>query len=528
MLDFFARPALLMLAPVIYWLLRGAFYQQTASRWQAHIEPRLAQRLLTAETTCNFSRLPKWLVLAVLTSMLTLYLAGPGYPVQLDELKRQQQEVVVIQRLAPVQRGDTSGQHLLDASQRLLVPFLNQRVQGQTALVFYAGSAHLASPMTADAATLRQLVSLAHPSVMPLAGDRPEAAFAVAAQTGHLANAGQATEPLYWLWLTDRLPEKETLNRLLDTKPAAAELILLPLEMELNAPLKQELSRLAVTLVMPTEAPAFLASLNQPEGTARLSEAGQLQVFQEFGHWLLLPAVVVLLWQWLGQPRLLPNRLTSLLVVWLLIGQTTDLEAGRLHQDFAAWQAWQQGQPEKVLDQTRRPDLLATAWFELGDYEQAARAFELALQEGSAANQGQQQRLDLLFNTGTAWLFAGDYEQALSYLDKVREEDPEGEHTCINWQLASLLEQQQPLPLNQEDLLQACFGGQAPEQQQTPSKASEAPASSSPWQPSSARSACPDCLPLSPDQEASLDKLQEDPWRLLRNRFRYELREANR
>lgn len=530
MFEAFARPWLLLLAPLIYWLIRQAFTQLQSSSWQAFLPAGLARRLLTHEEHSGSSaQWPAWSLAALITSFLSLALAGVGFPLQLEEAQRQQQEIVIIQRLAPPERGQTDSVQLLETAQQLLVPFLNNRQQGQTALILYAGSAHLASPMTSDAAALRQIISLAHPSVMPRRGDHPQEALQLAAQTGQLAIKSQpGGSPLYWLWLTDQLPPDDELKAMLEAKPAAAELTVI---LTSSVAISERQSRLAsapsLTLMTAQEASDYLEQLNQPEGRAEISEQLSKDYFQEIGHWLLLPGLLLLLWQYLGQPwpqrgsfgRLSAWLVPSLLVPWLALSSPAAQALSWQNKDYQAWQALVGQQPELVLEMTSQPRLLAEAWFQLGDYPQAAQAYELALQEPPANPEHQ---LDLLFNTGTAWLFAGDFNRALELFDQVREQEPEREENCINRELALRLQQEKPLP-DEQELLQTC--GSARQQQQDQQQESQ-PEEQSAWQPSS-RSECPGCLPLTPEQEQALDQLDEDPWRLLRNRFQYELRERD-
>ena len=167
MTDFLARPWLLLAAPLIYWVLKEVLRPSNANSWASFLPPELAERLLTqgGAGEAAKAKVPlvqgHWVFL-LLTALFTLTLAGVGYALKVDQLPNEQQELVIIHYLAPAVRGNTAPQRQLEASQRALIPLLNSRQQGKTALVYYAGSAHLVSPMTEDAATLRQLFSLTH------------------------------------------------------------------------------------------------------------------------------------------------------------------------------------------------------------------------------------------------------------------------------------------------------------------------------------------------------------------------------
>lgn len=528
MLDWVARPWLVLLAPVLYWLLRQAFQSLHFSPWQQLLPAGLAERLLVnhKNSTHSIKISDAWLA-GLLTLLFTLALVGPGSPVDLREAQRIQQEVVIIQRLAPPEPGQTDAMALLDRSQQLLVPFLNNRDQGQTALIFYSGSAHLASPMTGDSATLRQLMSLAHPSVMPLSGDDPAKALGLAAQVGELATANRERAALHWLWITDRLPPRSELEAALEKKPAGAELLLILTQDSLSADAQQAVAGQPLTLVAANEARAYLDQINQVSGPASLQQDIDWQGFKEQGHWFLLPALLLLLWHYLGQPwpkhlpwqRSLPMVLLGLLTFPLAFYSQPAAAWGWQNQDYQAWRALQKNQPELTLQKTQKPRLLAEAWFQLEDYPQAALAYEEALKQPP---EDPDQHLDMLFNTGTAWLFSGQAQQALSYFEQVKQEQPEREDNCINHQLALRLVQQEPLP-SATTLQELCKGAQPQPPSPEVAPQEEQPPPPDDWQPQ--RAQCPDCLPLSQEERESLEQLQEDPWRLLRNRFRWELRE---
>ncbi|MDR9469316.1 hypothetical protein, partial [Marinospirillum sp.] len=218
--------------------------------------------------------------------------------------------------------------------------------------------------------------------------------------------------------------------------------------------------------------------------------------------------------------------LPGLLAPWLFLSSPSAQALDWQNPDYQAWQALNRQQPERVLKMTTLPRLLAAAQFQLGDYQQAARAYELALQ---TPPENPQQLLDLQFNAGTAWLFAGDYKRALALFDQVKEQQPQREDNCINRELALRLQEEQSLPAEKE-LVQAC-GSASQQEQEQQEQQEQAPQGNQPeeqpaWEPK-AKPECSDCLPLTPEQEQTLDQLEEDPWRLLRNRFQYELRERD-
>lgn len=527
MSDFFARPWLLLAAPLIYWVLKEHLFFSKESSWADFLPPNLASRLLT-NSQVEFKQLPliklAWLV-GCLTFLFTLALAGVGYSLKADQLPGEQQELVIIQYLSPPIRGNPAPFSQLEASQRALIPLLNSRNQGKTALVFYAGSAHLVSPMTDDTATLRQLFSLSHPSVMPLGGHKPEAAFRLASSLGKLATSNKQGH-LDWLWLTDQLPSPADLQQLIQLKPKRAKLYLVALaanQTELEQ-LQASFTALSVTLLLPTQVNDYAKEINRPLGGLNKANRLDIELFKELSHWPLLVALLLLAWQFFDQPRIkMPFKF---LWVWLVVAlgltQVQPLQAaGWQNLDYQAWQALQKGEVRKAQQLAKRADLKAQAEFLLGNYVRAARLFIEWQTENDLANDKEQ--AELLFNTATAWLLAEQPALAQAAFNQAKALQPDlvWPELCINSKLADIQLAKQKAPAEQE-LLTLCSASQAGSS--APKKEETGQEDEPDWEPEEAPS-CLDCQGLDAMQEKQLQQLQEDPWRLLRLRFQSELKE---
>lgn len=522
MTEFFTRPWLLLLAPLIYWLVLRLVRQSTATTgWQHILPPALAERLLTSGNPAREQPVlsERWVAL-LLALLFSLSLAGIGKSLNTEHLPRLQQEVVILQYLSPPVRGNNDAWRQLETSQQLLVPLLNERRHGQTALLYYAGSAHLASPMTDDAATLRQLFSLSHPSVMPLGGNQPEAAFRLAAASGRLADQPGRAGSLHWIWLTPNLPTDAEWARLLNLLPGNAQLHLVWLDASLSQVLQQR-ERLqvsaAVELLAVEQAAERLAALNQQAASRTITE-DSAWLFREQGHWLLLTALLLLLWQALGQPRL-SSRVLPLALLLLLLPPPAQAVVTQ-HPDRQAWRALQNEMPDRALQLAQRPDLQGHALFRLQRFTEAAEHFEAWLQQADRPQRDEARQAADLFNAGTSWLLAGNSQQALAQLQQAVDLQPQWPEACFNLQLARAVDARQSLP-DTAILQRLCSSG-------TPQAASDSDSSGADaqpqWQPQR-QASCPGCDPLTEAQEQQLEQLQDDPWRLLRLRFQNELRE---
>ena len=315
-------------------------------------------------------------------------------------------------------------------------------------------------------------------------------------------------------------------QQLLTIRPQLAQIhLILPLT-EVTERLHAAYQGLPIRLLDAKSAREHLDALNQQTVAGVYQEQAEVSLFQELSHWPLLLAMALLLWQFLGQPRPQVQGTAGVFCLGVLLshagGGATQAQAGAWqHPERQAWQALEAGEAERVLQLTQQPHLLGAAWFQLGDYPQAALAFEQALAELTPRQADSNQALDLAFNAGTAWLYAGDAERALEFLNQVLATDSKRLDACINRELAQALKVNRGWP--EAEALQArCQGAQ-----QSPSTQQDASSSGmNDWLPGPARS-CPGCLPLSAEDEQLLEQLEDDPWRLLRHRFRQDLREAN-
>ena len=80
---------------------------------------------------------------------------------------------------------------------------LNRIDEGETALIAYAGDAHVISPLTSDTHTIITLLPGLEPDIMPHRGSRPDRAMELAVKLldGHSVNPGEV------IWLTDGISE---------------------------------------------------------------------------------------------------------------------------------------------------------------------------------------------------------------------------------------------------------------------------------------------------------------------------------
>lgn len=193
-LDFesfhFLRPGwLLALVPAVLcgWLwMRG---QRFASDWQSEIDPELLEVLMDGSTTSK-SRTRGWWF-ALLLSLGCFGLAGPTWERLPQPVEQKQDALVIVLDLSlSMFAEDTKPSRIIRAKQKI-TDVLDRRNEGYSALVAYAGDAHIVSPLTDDSNTIQNLLVALNPAMMPVLGSNLEAALTIAHELFTNANITQ-------------------------------------------------------------------------------------------------------------------------------------------------------------------------------------------------------------------------------------------------------------------------------------------------------------------------------------------------
>ena len=186
----FLRPLwLLALIPSALFVYLFWRMNERASAWDRAIDKELLPFLLDASKSVA-ERTP--LVLLMLLWTLSIFaLAGPVWekipqPVQ----ARQDALVIVYDQSLSMYATDYEPNRLV-VSKRKVLDILDRRVEGQTALIVYAGDAHTVTPLTEDSVTIKSLVPSITPNMMPSFGSNTVAAIEMAKTL--FADAGTLT-----------------------------------------------------------------------------------------------------------------------------------------------------------------------------------------------------------------------------------------------------------------------------------------------------------------------------------------------
>lgn len=409
------RPLILLaLLPWLVWAIWRWRRQQRQGAWHRLMDERLLRRL-------NYqggARRQSWPQGALLLAgvLLIVAAAGPARPLTGGTTLTAGNLIVVLDATLSMTVEDTPPSRSVRA-ERLVQDWASSGVFERTAVVVYSGSAHWLVPLTRDIETLALQLEQMSPYIMPQFGNRPELAFE---QVSERLESLQGRSQL--LWITDDASPGR-IDALLAARPPVERLWLMPIGTESGGPIPlpdgsgylQDGSR----MVMPAldragfqdvagQLNATLLPMEQPMANLDLTidrgEASRERQLREWGFWLLLPALFLLLpWYRRGLVYALPLGL-----LW----QPMPVEAASWadpllkNREQRAFQAYQEGEVDRSLALTDRADLAAQLAFEQGDYEQAADLWQQL--DDAAAH----------YNRGNALAHQGRLQEAINAYDE--------------------------------------------------------------------------------------------------------------
>ncbi len=188
--DFiFMRPgwlALLLLIPmVIYWL---GFSARRGGNWTQLVAPELRKYVLDGSARTR-SRYGLTLLAAISLLLAALAMAGPAWDKTSRSLNRGGSALVVVLDLSRSMDVADLSPSRLDRAKVKLYELLENRNDGETALIVYSANAFTVVPLTNDNDTISTLISSLSTNIMPSRGSYPAAAIRKAGQLLEQASA---------------------------------------------------------------------------------------------------------------------------------------------------------------------------------------------------------------------------------------------------------------------------------------------------------------------------------------------------
>ncbi|MGS2716638.1 VWA domain-containing protein [Eionea flava] len=249
--DFhFLRPAWLLLIPLIvaftYWLSRQG---QHKTGFEHIIDKRLLQHLITRaseqrvssqndepiNSSVNRRPLPIYSLLATAWIGTCIALAGPTWQQLPQPLQKSDQALVIILDLSPSMRAQDNKPSRIVRARLKIKDLISQRRDGLTALIVYAGEAHVVTPLTDDINTIDNLLSTLEPGLLPIPGSNIEMALQTATQLTRDAAIREAS----YVILTDGIDPSaiDTLKDISDNTSHKQQLFIIGLGTPNGAPI---------------------------------------------------------------------------------------------------------------------------------------------------------------------------------------------------------------------------------------------------------------------------------------------------
>ena len=433
----FLRPLwLLALIPLALLLWRLSRLGRGAQAWARVCDPRLLPHLLVGSAEVRSSSMVP--IGAVLGLLCVIAAAGPVWQhVPQPVFRAQVARVFVLDLSASMDAPDVKPSRLVRAKQKL-TDMLAASAEGQTGLIVFAGSPHVVSPLTDDAATITAMVPTLSTDLMPLAGSRPDLALDLAGQL--LKRSGVHGGQV--ILIGDDAAGGPAERAATDLRNSSHRVSLLAVGTELGAPvplreggfLKDQNGAIVVPRLelAPMQALArvgggdFVELRADDTDVARLMATGPLapsvdansassrhaDLWREEGPWLLLAALPLAALGfrrgWLGLV-LLP----VLTVGWQRPAEALEWDSLWLNQNQRATQLLQQDKPADAAPLFTDNAWSATANYRAGKYDAASKLFSNSKEDATAQ-----------YNAGNAFAKLGRFDQAIAAYDRALAADP--------------------------------------------------------------------------------------------------------
>ena len=452
----FLRPWWLVAILPIAWLCYRLWrHQQHHTGLEAHIAAPLLRHLTTGTQGQSSPLLA--LLLFIIGLIVCIALAGPTGKQRPQALYTSQSAVIILLDLSPSMRADDNKPSRITQAHVKIQDVLNQRQEGLTALIAYAGEAHIVTPMSDDTATISNLLPTLTPGILPIPGSNIEMAITLAKQVMQAANQPKAS----LLLVTDGIAPQAVPSIKRQLTPAM-DLTILGVGTDAGAPIpyqgeflkdqqgktviarrnSAQLKQIAAQVgghYLPIQSDTgdtdfFLKHLQQrfDPSVQQTESERQSDQWYELGPTLLLFALplVALLFR--------KGWLFNILLVG--IGFTTVMPMPA-HADWwdSLWkngnqqgtESFDRGEYQAAEKQFKHPQWKGSAHYKNGDYQDALPYFE---QDTSATGD---------YNRGNTLAQLQRYDEAIAAYNAALEKNPEFEAARNNKALIEALQQQQ-------------------------------------------------------------------------------------
>ena len=439
----FIRPYWLMaLLPLIAIIFLSWKHRGRRGEWRRVVDEALLPHLISGSSTPVGKRLLGLIAGGGVITILAL--AGPTWDEWPQPLYREQSTLVIALDLSQSMNVADVKPSRLERAKRKIIDLLQNRKEGQTALLVFAADAFVVMPLSDDYQTLEALLPSLSTDIMPAQGSVPSRAIELAIQLQKNAGARQGQI----LLITDGIDSTQSGSvQLLLEAEEQYRLSVLATGTSQGGPIPQPNGGFlkddsGAIIIARLEQQALNAIANASGGvyqnmtigdqdinqllqsfTAPIvsdnSEALDIEasIWRERGPWLvllLLPLALLVFRRgvlFLIPLILMPFPEQSFAIDWQQLWTNDNQKAVELYK---------QGQHKDALELLDHEEWKASALYQSGDYEAAEKIWQ------SGAD------IDAMYNRANALAKLGKLEEALENYNKVLEVNPEHEDAEYN------------------------------------------------------------------------------------------------
>jgi Ca-activated chloride channel family protein len=434
----FIRPQwLLMLIPILllFWLLRRK--QSATKQWDRFISPHLLKHLIVG--TEQKRRLRPVNLLMPVFILASLALSGPTWLQEPLPFTEDEAPLIIAMDLSAEMNAVDIQPSRLERAKQKVRDLLAERSGARTALLAYAGSAHMILPLTDDPQILEMYLASLNPDIMPERGKNASQALALAEEM----LSGEIT-PGTVLFFTNAIDAEQIPTFVDHSQESRNAVMVLGIGTTQGGPIPTggnmvltdpEGNRVISTLdregleQLSKEADVYVTSITVDDSDVRrlngrikrhmteiLNEDENVK-WKDFGYFLLFP-------------------LTLLSLFWFRRGWTIQWLSGFFLVVFLFQPAPVEAQEFRFIDLWLTADQQGRQLFEKGDYAGAALRFEDLLWKGTAFYYNkdyesaiqQFSRLETAesyFNLGNTYVHIEAYSQALESYEQALKQNPD-------------------------------------------------------------------------------------------------------
>ncbi|MEN9434021.1 MAG: hypothetical protein RLZZ422_1610 [Pseudomonadota bacterium] len=452
---------LLLALPLIGWWL----YSPKKSHWQQWVDATLVPYVLTGKG----DKAQYWQLSALALAWVlgVVALAGPTWQKRDVPVYENPHALVIALDLSLSMWAKDVAPDRLSQARFKVLDILNQRKEGQTGLIVFAGDAFVVTPLTSDTATIAEQIKNLSPDIMPALGSHLSPAIVEAQQLLTQTNLKQGDI----LLITDGADDvSEAQQAATQAQAAGFTVSTLVIGTEKGAPIPipnqgflkdqttgntimAEVNKTAITSIASAgQGLALEPSVNDNElsqlqalwqqhlqAQAPELKQQQVEIWLNVGYWLLIPLLPLVLgifrrgWLVLLCGLLLSTRPDPVLAFEVQdLFKTPDQRAmeSMLNKDF-----------KTAEQQFKNPDWKAAAAYEGGAWEQAAHYYK-----DQTSSEGR-------YNYANSLAKQGKLEEAIKAYDQVLKQNPKYEDAVYNRKLVeeALKKQQQQSQKDQQN-----------------------------------------------------------------------------